>query len=753
MNPDIRHHIIVRNRLHKKAKKKNTEAAWRKFRIARNRVISKIRRAKEKMHKKNAAFLKTNQNRSPKAWWKTIKQFYNTKGKQSDLSHPLIVNDAILTTEKDKADALNAFFAAQSTLEDTDQELPMIYPLNKNTLEHINITSNNVKLILENLRPSKASGPDNINPMILKKTATTISPILAHIFNFSLRSGTFPTKWKLANVTPLFKKGDKQRCENYRPISLLSILSKVLERCVFIQVFSFFQENGIITKLQAAYTTNSCTEYQLLEIYDKIITSLDKGKMVRFVFCDISKAFDRVWHKGLLHKLERAGICGSLHKWFESYLTDRSQQVCIKGVKSDPLFINAGVPQGSILGPLLFILYINDITEEVTIPIRLYADDSTMFTIGNNAETMAKDLNENLSHISKWAEKWRVNFNAKKTVSVTFCRRKPDHNVPLYLNGTCIVDKDTHKHLGCTLQSNGRWNKHVEEITNKCQRKLDMLKGLRRKLDRKSLETLFTAYIRPVFEYSSSVWTNCNEGQKQRIEELQRTGIRAITGAIRGTPHHKLYQETGWVNTFERRCRKNLTVYFKINNNLVPEYLRDLLPTKTANKTSYNLRNSQDLSMPSMKSQSYQNSFIPTTTKSWNNLSPATRSITSLRDFKNQWTKHDERIPKYYYTGNRAGQIILSRMRMGCSPLKADLHSMHIINDTRCECGHPYEDHAHYFFDCPRYQHLRDLYNEIDPKIEKDTRTFLYGSREVGNDSNANLFATITKYISKSKRF
>ena len=157
--------------------------------------------------------------------------------------------------------------------------------------------------------------------------------------------------------------------------------------------------------------------------------------------------------------------------------------------------------------------------------------------------------------------------------------------------------------------------------------------------------------------------------------------------------------------------------------------------------------------MPSTKSQTYQNSFIPVTTKAWNNLPPATRSMTSLTEFKNHCKKHDERIPKYYYSGNRAGQIILSRMRMGCSPLKADLHSMHIINDTKCECGHPNEDHEHFFFNCPMYQHLRHMYDEIDPNIVKDTRTFLYGSREAGNDSNANLFATITKYISKSKRF
>ena len=186
----------------------------------------------------------------------------------------------------------------------------------------------------------------------------------------------------------------------------------------------------------------------------------------------------------LIYKLERAGIVGNLLNWFRSYLHNRRQCVVLNGTKSDIKYINAGVPQGSILGPLLFILYINDIVDEVSTNIRLYADDSCIFTVGHDSQTMANELNSNLERISAWARKWKVNFNAKKTINMTFARRHPDHIIPLYLDGTRIKDTTRHKHLGCILQSNCKWSAQVNDIETRCNKKIDILRGLRHKLDR-----------------------------------------------------------------------------------------------------------------------------------------------------------------------------------------------------------------------------------------------------------------------------
>ena len=384
MTPHIRKIMRKRDRAHKIAKRRNTDHYWEKYRKLRNEVIDRIREAKDNQEKRQAAYIRENSGKNPKLWWKLVKNFYKGSSSTSNLSQPLLVEGKLVTSDKDKANELNNFFVKQTQVETEGSQLPLIHPLGKDNISMITITASNVRDLLQILNVSKACGPDGINPKILKYTADAISPILSEIFNFSLQSSEFLNPWKIAYVTALFKKGDPQQCSNYRPISLLSILSKVFERCVFREVFNFLLTHEKLSKLQAAYTPNSSTECQLLEIYNTISEAMEHGLSIRFVFCDVSKAFDRVWHEGLLHKLENNGVRGSLLKWFKSYLSDRQQLVVLNGQKSELKNIKAGVPQGSILGPLLFIVYMNDIVDAVNTNIRLYADDSTLFVIGGD---------------------------------------------------------------------------------------------------------------------------------------------------------------------------------------------------------------------------------------------------------------------------------------------------------------------------------------------------------------------------------
>ena len=200
----------------------------------------------------------------------------------------------------------------------------------------------------------KAAGPDGINNRLLKQLSKPLSNPLSDLFNSSLAHGKVPTTWKEANITPIFKKNDPLEISNYRPISLLNTIGKVLEKIVHKHVFNFFKDNNVITTLQSGFVPDGSTTNQLLDIYNTFCKALDEGKEVRAVFCDVSKAFDRVWHKGLLFKLSSVGINGSLLQWFTDYLKDRKQRVVLPGVSSDWCFIKAGVPQGSILGSLLF---------------------------------------------------------------------------------------------------------------------------------------------------------------------------------------------------------------------------------------------------------------------------------------------------------------------------------------------------------------------------------------------------------------
>ena len=224
---------------------------------------------------------------------------------------------------------------------------------------------------------------------------------LCKLFRKSLSLNKFLSNWKIANVIPIYKKDDRTDPKNYRPVSLLSIIGKVFERIVYKHVHNFLLENQFITSAQSGFTAGDSTINQLVDIYNSFCKALDEGKEIRAVFCDISKAFDRVWHKGLLYKLRTAGISGNLLFWFQDYLTNRKQRVVISGQCSDLIDIKAGVPQGSILGPLLFLIYINDIIQDIQSNIRLFADDTSLSLIVNDPNETSIIINTDLDRIKK----------------------------------------------------------------------------------------------------------------------------------------------------------------------------------------------------------------------------------------------------------------------------------------------------------------------------------------------------------------
>ena len=275
---------------------------------------------------------------------------------------------------------------------------------NVSTSDTLNFTPIEVENVLKSLKTGKAIGQDHINNRILKELSRPLSSPLCELFNFSVSSGKVPDIWKQANITPIFKKDDASDPSNYRPISLLSCIGKVLEKLAHKYVFNFFRDNAVITALQSGFMPGDSTVNQLVDVYNTFCKALDEGKEVRAIFCDISKAFERVWHEGLLFKLSLAGIKGQLLDWFSDYLDNRFQRVVVPGAQSDWIGIKAGVPQGSILGPLLFLIYINDIVEDIGSIIRLFADDTSLYLVVDNPIDAANVLNSDLNKIHLWAK-------------------------------------------------------------------------------------------------------------------------------------------------------------------------------------------------------------------------------------------------------------------------------------------------------------------------------------------------------------
>ena len=306
------------------------------------------------------------------------------------------------------------------------------------------------------------------------------------------------------------------------------------------------------------------TVNQLAYLYNTFCQTLDAGKEVRVVFCDISKAFDRVWHSGLLLKLQAAGVKGEVLAWFKSYLSNSKQRVVLPGAVSDLVFIKAGVPQGSILGPLLFFLYINDIVHDIGSNIRLFADDASLFIIVEDAITAAACLNNDLDKISQWAAKWLVTFNPSKTESLLISRKtNKDRHPPIFMQNHKEVEVDSHKHLGVVLPSDCSWHQHIKHITDKAWNRINIMRKLKFKLHRKSLEIICIAFIRPLLEYGDIIWDNCTQYEKNELDKIQNEAARIATGTTKLISIHALYSEIRWDTLQHRRNNHKLTLFYK----------------------------------------------------------------------------------------------------------------------------------------------------------------------------------------------
>ena len=292
---------------------------------------------------------------------------------------------------------MNDYFSSIPNIDDDGVNLPDDYLLCDETLSDIVIQEQEFFYIISILPVNKAVGPDCISHKMLKATSKSVSRPLCLLFNLSLSENTFPTYWKMAHVLPLFKKDYPSVSSNYRPVSLLSCVSKIMERIIFKHVYNYFHFNHLFYKYQACFLPGHPTVYQILETYHSIVKSIDEGKSCCMAFCDLSKAFDTVWHKGLLFKLQTYGITGNLLEWFRSYLLDRKHKVMYKNLLSPSNTINAGVLQGSVLGPLLFFfIYVNDVSENMLSMYRLFADDNSIQYSSNSVDEMENFVNHDL---------------------------------------------------------------------------------------------------------------------------------------------------------------------------------------------------------------------------------------------------------------------------------------------------------------------------------------------------------------------
>ena len=753
-NSELRKLKRHKDKMHKKAKTTHSVDDWANFRSLRNQYTNKLREA-EKMHRESlATSLKHSKQINPKHWWHITKQFMG-KNKENSIP-PMEENNITYFNPKDKADAFNKAFLSFSRLDTTGAHLPDLTYRTAARIDNIPILESDVLDILKSLDTSKASGPDGISAKMLKETAHSIAPSLTKLFQKSYNLSKIPHLWKEANVLPLHKKGNKSSFANYRPISLLCLVSKVYEKLIFKYVFNYLRDHDIITVHQSGFTPGDSTVNQLLYMYNMFCKALNDKKDVRIVFCDQSKAFDRVWHEGLLFKLKCIGISGKLLEWFSDYLKNRKQKVVINGIISDILFILAGVPQGSVLGPLLFLIYINDITDGINAGIKLFADDTSLYIIfdGNDVNQATEVLNSDLQTVNEWAKKWLVTFNPQKTKSLYISLRKNLNPPPLTFDGHILENIDSHKHLGIELNTKLTWNNHIDTIAASADKKINLLAHLKHLLDRKTLLTMYQSFIRPSLEYGCIIWCNCTDTDNDSIEKVQRRALRIISGGIISTHSKCLYDELAVEPLKVRRDRQVLLMFHKIIHDNVPNYLQELKPTTVNQRQGYHLRRDNIFSLPRCRITKYQKSFMPHAITLWNQLPTATKNILEYEKFKD---KLESKIPTenpLFNFGSRRESIIMARFRMNCSELNAYLFSINVADSPACACGFDSEDTVHYFTSCPLYNIPRAvLINTVAHLAPFTLHTILYGNKDLSFEDNKSVYLATLTYIIKTKRF
>ena len=395
---------------------------------------------------------------------------------------------------------------------------------------------------------------------------------------------------------------------------------------------AFCLTNGILPDEQFGFLKGRSAEWQLLYLLQRWHEALDKKRCVHAVFLDAAKAFDRVDHSMLLSKLCGIGLDGPALSWLRSYLSDRRIMTRVDDAVSDPLHITSGVPQGSVLGPLLFIIYFKDIPSVTQACSALFADDTLLFRDDCQGANGCCPLSSDLLDISTWAAQSNVSFNATK--SAELCLGRTASSDALSLDGHCVNRVSSKLHLGVTLAANLSWNDHVNRVLQNISGPLALCKnlGYRHRLPSKPLRVFYLAYIRPRLEYCSAVWSGCSRRLQLRLEKVQIQAARAIT-RVYNLPNHQLLHLANLPTLAWRRRRHRLQLLWRLVHGLGPPQLQELLPSAAADRCHRALRSSHGLEFPSSNSTRFLSSFLAVTIPEWNSLPPSCVNSSSPNSF------------------------------------------------------------------------------------------------------------------------
>ena len=515
-------------------------------------------------------------------------------------------------------------------------------------IQEILVSSEGVHKLLSNINVNKATGPDGIPGRILKICAMEYADIYRLLFQASLDQGIIPDDWRDANVVPLFKKGDRSKPSNYRPVSLTSISSKLLEHIVYSNMMAHFDNHSLLNNAQHGFRKRRSCETQLISTVNDFADCLHSKGQIDAILLDFSKAFDKVDHFGLLDKLEHYGIRNSLLSWINSFLSNRRQSVVVEGTSSSPMPVISGVPQGTVLGPLLFLVYINDISEDLTegTEIRLFADDSLLYRkIESKSDCII--LQNDLNTLQKWEAKWKMEFHPQKCQHLRITNKQKPLDHTYHIHGINLNLTPSARYLGVVIDSGLKWKDHHIATLKKANNVLAFIKRNLKNCPTNIRSNCYKTLVRPILEYGSVVWDPHHQNIIDQYEKIQKRAARFATGNHQmehgNTVKNMMFLD--WKPLEERRAANRLTMFFRAKRGLVE------IPFKHLKLAPAQDRRPGTYAIPSSSVDSHLYSFYPNTIRLWNSLPLEVRETGSVDSFK---TYLDKITVKSTYRLNKA---------------------------------------------------------------------------------------------------
>ena len=609
-------------RAYTKAKLTNSDRDWRRFRKLKKQAQTACRQASD-------SYLQdiiTSEHGGGRRLGAIV------KAKRCDQTGvaPLKEGDQMFSDPKSKADLLNKQFASVFTIDNTSA-LPDLGPSSHPTMNHILIDSRGIVKLLKNINPHKASGPDGIPARLLKETAEEIAPAITLLYQASLNQGRVPSAWKKALIVPIFKKGSRSSPANYRPISLTAILSKLCEHVVHSAIINHLEAQEILSDAQHGFRKRRSCDTQLILTINDLAKGIDDKGQTDLILLDFAKAFDKVSHRLLLHKIQNYGVRGSTLKWIEDFLKDRIQQVIVDGKSSNTAKVTSGVPQGSVLGPLLFLVFINDLPKcaKHSTP-RLFADDCALYRRVSTDRDAAL-LQDDLESLQKWERTWMMQFHPSKCQVIRITKKRHPIIFPYQVHGTTLEVVSSAKYLGLHVDSHLNFNQHVDVITKKANSTRAFLQRNFSNSNRKIKEATYKTYVRPITEYAASVWDPHTQRNIRKVEQVQRNSARFVTSTFdRRASVTDLMNRLKWQSLQNRRLQGRLAMLYKIRFGLVDVPWNDHLTTLTTSTRGHGSR----FFTPQCSSQVCSSSFFPRTIKDWNALKIDPAAFPSLDAFR-----------------------------------------------------------------------------------------------------------------------